>query len=484
MGLGLDGKEFPKVVSSNPTCCRLGRPLYLVLFRGDELEDCVASLPARERATLQNTQWIAGSATARSIQAWLMRLMSTQFLYLAIAVIIYGIFWAIRPEATNLLITVVYTLCLCNLTTFALAPLGFLHVEREPIYYWVVFLALLIAVTPVMVTITTGIVFWVVDRPGGAFWNYLLTSWKFPSVATVTFGIAFQIYTVTKCRLERRNRELEQTVESNMAERELQEEELNRAREIQQALLPKEIPQIEGFEVAGTWEPARIVGGDYFDVIKLSEQKLGICIADVVGKGVPAALFMANVQATVRAYASESASPAWLCQRVNSVVCANITAEKFVTLFYGILDARQKTMEYVSAGHPRPILKNASGEVTQLDNGGAALGVFPNWRYEDSFVQLAPGDRLVLFTDGITEAARPDGEQFGEEGLIRLIKTMADEPPSKLNKNLLTDVKSFCDSRLEDDATLISIAVCPTHSESNPKDNSLSLLAFGPEGKA
>ena len=111
-----------------------------------------------------------------------------------------------------------------------------------------------------------------------------MTSWKFPSIATVTFGIAFQIYTVTKCHLERRNRELEQTVESSVAQRELQEEELNRAREIQLALLPKEIPQIEGFEIAGIWEPARIVGGDYFDVIKLSEQRLGICIADVVGK--------------------------------------------------------------------------------------------------------------------------------------------------------------------------------------------------------
>lgn len=435
----------------------------------------MVSLPSREHPTSQKTLWIAGSATWRNIQAWLMRLMSAQFLYLAIAVIIYGIFWAIRPESTNPLITIVYTLCLCNLTTFVLAPLGFLYVEREPIYYWIVFLALLLVLTPVMVMITTGIVFWLVDRPGGAFWNYLLTSWKFPSLATITFGIAFQIHTLTKHRLERRNRELEQTIESDMVERGLQEEELNRAREIQQALLPKEIPQIEGFDVAGTWEPARIVGGDYFDVIKLSEQKLAICIADVVGKGVPAALFMANVQAAVRAYAPESASPAWLCARVNSVVCANITAEKFVTLFYGILDARQKTMKYVSAGHPRPILKSATGEVTQLDNGGAVLGVFPNWKYEDSDVPLAPGDRLVLFTDGITEAARPDGEQFGEEGLIRLIKTLADEPPSKLNEKLLTDVRHFCDSHLQDDATLIAVTVHPTFAGGNLGNNSTAL---------
>jgi hypothetical protein len=204
----------------------------------------MASLASTERATLQKTLWIAGSATSKNIRAWLMQLLSAQLTYLAIAVIIYGIFWAIRPEATHLLITVVYTLCLCNLTTFALAPLSFLYAERKPLYYWIVFLALLLAFTPVMVAITTGIAFWLVDRPGGAFWNYLLMSWKFPSIATITFGIAFQIYAMTKRRLERRNLELEQTVESSMAERELQEEELNRAREIQQALLPKEIPQI------------------------------------------------------------------------------------------------------------------------------------------------------------------------------------------------------------------------------------------------
>lgn len=418
-----------------------------------------------ERATLQKTLSTGASATSRHIRAWLMQLVRAQILYLAIAVVIYGVFWAIRPDATNLLVTVVYTLCLCNLITAALAPLSFLYIEKKPLYYWMFFLTLLLALTPLMVTITTAIVFWLVDRPGGAYWNYLFTSWKFPSIATVTFGIAFQIHTVTKCSLERRNRELQQTVESDTAQRELQEQELSRAREIQQAFLPKEIPQIDGFEIAGTWEPALMVGGDYFDVIRLSEKRVGICIADVVGKGVPAALLMANVQATVRAYASDSASPAWLCDRVNAVVCTNIAAGKFVTLFYGILDAKQNAMQYTSAGHPRPILKNLSGCVTQLDNGGAVLGVFPNWKYENSFVQLAPGDRLVLFTDGITEAAKANGEQFGEEGLIHTVKGLADESSSKVNAALLADVKAFCGSHLQDDATLITVVVAAAHGE-------------------
>jgi len=429
-----------------------------------------------ERATIQKSWWISGEVTSRTMGTTLIKFLRAQVLYLAIAAVIYGIFWAIRPEATNLWVTVIYTLCLCNFITFALAPLSFLYVHRKPVYYWMFFLALLLTFTPIMVAITTGLVFWLVDRPGGSFWDYLLMSWKFPSIATVTFGIAFQIYTVTKCRLERRNHELEQTVELSVAEREIQEEELNRAREIQQALLPKEIPQVEGFEIAGTWEPARIVGGDYFDVIRLGEKKLGICIADVVGKGVPAALFMANVQATVRAYASDSASPAWLCERINSVVCANAAVDKLVTLFYGVLDAERKTMQYTSAGHPRPILQNASGKVTQLDNGGAVLGVFPNWKYEVSIVQLAPGDRLVLFTDGITEAAGADGEQFGEEGLIQVIRKLVNEPPAKLNAELLSNVKNYCDSHLQDDATLITIAVAAAPA-GVMQENSGSLLS-------
>lgn len=431
----------------------------------------MASLPTSERVTSRITPRLGGSSRPRGVWPRLSRFLAKQLFYLAIAVVIYGIFWAIRPESTDLAITLVYTLLLCNLTMLALEHLSFInleHLERKPLYFWLAFVALLLALIPVMVTISTAIIFWVVNRPGGAFWSYLGSSWKFPSIATITFGIAYQIYLVTKCRLERRNQELQQAVESDMAVRELQEEELNRAREIQQALLPKEIPQVEGFEIAGTWEPARIVGGDYFDVIRLGEKKLGICIADVVGKSVPAALLMANVQATVRAFASESASPSWLCSRVNSVLCANIALEKFVSLFYGVLDAERKSLRYTSAGHPRPILRSASGSVRQLENGGAVLGVFPGWKYEDSVVQLAFGDRLVLFTDGITEAAKPDGEQFGEEGLIRFMKTVADEPPSSLNAKLLAEIKSFCVSHLQDDATLIAIAVRAPHTGEKP----------------
>jgi sigma-B regulation protein RsbU (phosphoserine phosphatase) len=395
----------------------------------------------------------------RAILPLLGRFFSEQLVYLAIALATHAIFLAIDPANANLISSLVYSFCLGNLVTLMQEHLSFLYTKRGYWNSWVIYLLVLSALTPAMVTFSTVLVFWVQGSPGPSFWWYLGTSWKFPSVGTVIFGIVSQLYRDTKCRLERRNRELQHAVESEIAQREFQEQELQRAREIQQSLLPKQVPQIAGFEIAGSWEPARIVGGDYFDVIRLGESKLAICIADVVGKSISAALLMANVQATVRAFASESASPSWLCTRVNSVLCENIASGKFVTLFYGVLDAKQKTLQYTSAGHPHPILTNASGSVRLLDNGGAVLGVFPSWKYEDSVVQLTPGDRLVLYTDGITEAAKADGEEFGEERLIHLLKALADESPSDLNAHLLTDVKKFCDSHLQDDATLISIAV-------------------------
>lgn len=393
--------------------------------------------------------------------AWpsLKQVLGLQLFFVAIAAVIYGIFWAIRPESSNLLVTVVYTLCLSNLTAFTLSSLSSLYAPKPPLQYWYAFLGLLLFLTPVMVTATTALVFWFVDRPGGRFWPYLSSGWKFPCLATITFGVACQIYLVTKGKLEQRNRELQQVIASDIAEHEVQEEELERAREIQEALLPKVIPQVNGFQIAATWEPARTVGGDYFDVIPLAKQKLGICIADVVGKSVPAALLMANVQASVRAFASESASPAWLCDRVNAVLCANLVPEKFVTLFYGVLDAEKKTVEYTCAGHPPPLLKRASGSVQLMENGGAVLGMFPHWQYENSLVQLAPGDRLLLFTDGITEACKADGEQLGEERLMHLLEKLAAEPPPALNRRLLESVKSFGGSHLQDDVTLIAIAV-------------------------
>ena len=390
----------------------------------------------------------------------LLRWLRQQQLYIGIALAVYAIFWAIEPQRAGLLVTLLYSLLLCNLTMLAKDKLGILYAHRPFATYWLTYLLLLLVFTPVAVVLSTTVIYFVTfSAPRSPLVAVLKGSWKFPFVATVIFGIVAQIYYATKTRLERSNRELQQTVHLEIAQRELQAQELERAREIQQALMPKQIPQIPGFDIAGAWEPARVVGGDYFDVIKLSENKLGICIADVVGKSVSAALLMANVQATVRAFASDAASPAWLCNRVNSVLCNNIASGKFVTLFYGVLDANRRTLAYTNAGHLHPILVNGSRSVQQLENGGALLGVFPEWKYEDSIAQLAPGDRLLLFTDGITEAAKPDGEEFGEQRLIDAATSLAKRSSAELRDQLLTEAKGFCDSQLQDDATLIVVGV-------------------------
>jgi phosphoserine phosphatase RsbU/P len=292
----------------------------------------------------------------------------------------------------------------------------------------------------------------------GPVWHYVSTGWKIPLLMTFVLGVAYNFYRQASERLERRNRELEHAVEKEVAGRELQEQDLERAREIQQALLPKKIAQVPDFEVVAAWEPARVVGGDYYDVIRLSETKLGICIADVVGKGVSAALLMANVQATVRAYASEQAAPSWLCRRVNEVLCSNLATDKFVTLFYGILDAEARTLRYTTAGHLPPLLVHRDGGHEALREGGAVLGVFRDWSFREGLAQLRPGDRVFLFTDGITEAMRADGEEFGEAGVLRAAIAGDECSPVDVKERLLAAVNEFCNSQLHDDATLLLIA--------------------------
>jgi len=200
------------------------------------------------------------------------------------------------------------------------------------------------------------------------------------------------------------------------------------------------------------------VGGDYFDVLRLDDHRLAFCIADVVGKGVPAALLMANVQAAVRAFARGAATPAWVCSRVNSVLCGNIASEKFVTFFCGILDTHVGRLEYCNAGHPAPLLAS-SGSVLPLPHGGAVLGIFPTWEYQDAAVVLKSGDRLLLFTDGITEAAAANDEEFGEDRVASFAKAHRTWSAAELNRGLLAEVTSFCNGHFRDDATILVIAV-------------------------
>jgi hypothetical protein len=148
-----------------------------------------------------------------------------------------------------------------------------------------------------------------------------------------------------------------------------------------------------------------------------------------------------------------------LCRRVNEVLSSNIAADKFVTLFYGILDSRARTLQYSNAGHLPPLLVRSNGSSEKLSEGGAVLGVFPEGDYADALVHLRPGDRLLLFTDGITEAADLNSEEYGEVGLLRAAQAAVALSPTDLKAHLLTDVNRFCNSHLHDDVTL-TVGLC------------------------
>ena len=183
------------------------------------------------------------------------------------------------------------------------------------------------------------------------------------------------------------------------------EEDFEQARAMQQALLPASVPQIKGIDVSGTWKPARAVGGDYYDLLRLSETQLGVCIGDVAGKGMPAALLMSALQAAVRASAAPDVSPVELCERVRRVIVQSLSGGRFVTFFYCTIDTAAQRIRYCNAGHNPPILVRADGRTIRLDKGGPALSrLFSSTPFIEGEEELRSGDRIVLFTDGVSES--------------------------------------------------------------------------------
>ncbi|HEV2352302.1 MAG TPA: SpoIIE family protein phosphatase [Terriglobia bacterium] len=231
------------------------------------------------------------------------------------------------------------------------------------------------------------------------------------------------------------------------------------ALDIQRGLLPREIPQAPGFTIASAWQPAKMVGGDYYDVFKLSETQLALVVADVSGKGMPAALLMSNLQATAKAYATLESSPRGLCDKVNRAVCKSIPSAKFVTFFYAVLDLKGQRLTYTNAGHNPPIIAGHDGACRRLETGGTVLGLFADANYEQAGADLLPGDRLVMFTDGISEAADMNGQEFGEERLIALMKERREASAADLRDAVMQEVTQFCRGDFADDATLLIVAV-------------------------
>jgi sigma-B regulation protein RsbU (phosphoserine phosphatase) len=234
---------------------------------------------------------------------------------------------------------------------------------------------------------------------------------------------------------------------------------MDEAREIQRRLLPAELPKLAGCDIQAFWQPANEIGGDYFDAIRLADTAVALCIADVAGKGLPAALLMSNTQASVRGSAPAMTNPAQMCRHLNRVVLENTRSDKFTTFFYGVLDSAAGTLRYCNAGHVPPILVRRDGSTLRLSEGGTVLGVFPDSPYEEVEAAVQPGDRLVLITDGITEAANRQAEEFGDERLIRLLVENSALPAAELQTLVLDTVTAFAGQALQDDATMMIVSV-------------------------
>jgi predicted ester cyclase len=249
---------------------------------------------------------------------------------------------------------------------------------------------------------------------------------------------------------------LGQRLEQEIRERERVEQELRVARSIQQASLPEEVPQLEGWQITPYYRPAREVGGDFYDFHLLSDGRLGVVVGDATGKGVPAALVMSTTCGMLRLAAQSYSSPGQMLQRVNEVLCPYIPANMFVTCFYALLDPESGLLRYANAGHDLPYLHH-DGKAKELRARGMPLGLMPGMSYEEKEDSLEVGDGTLLYTDGLVEAHDPQREMFGFPRLQELVSEHGEE--ESLEEALLEELYSFVGEgwEQEDDITLVTL---------------------------
>jgi sigma-B regulation protein RsbU (phosphoserine phosphatase) len=383
-------------------------------------------------------------------------IFQVELVLVAIAFVVYALLASINQPA-SLWVIMVATLTVGNLVV----PLSFgsrrLYVGRPLPWNWVAFFPIQIIFG--LICAVSSILFLQLTKiDPEPFWSLFSKIGYFCIVVVVIVNVIAYGVEELQRKLKQRNQLLEQTVEKGTIALQQQEEELKRAREIQQMLLPSKLPQLPGAQISGAWQPAREVSGDYFDAIQLDEKRVGICVGDVAGKGITAALLMANLQASFRAFATADATPQVVCTKLNKFLCANIASGKFVTFFYAVLDAEERTLVYENAGHCPGLLIRENGAVESLRGGGAVLGALPDWVYQDYTAQLQAGDKLLLWTDGITEAENAQLEEFGEE---RLLEAACIEVTTALDtqRAIMQRVTAFCSANFRDDATLLVLRV-------------------------
>jgi serine phosphatase RsbU (regulator of sigma subunit) len=250
---------------------------------------------------------------------------------------------------------------------------------------------------------------------------------------------------------------MRQRLEQERIERERVEQELLVARSIQLASLPKEVPLLDGWQITPYYQPARAVGGDFYDFFELEDGRLAIVVGDATSKGVPAALVMASARSMLRAVAQNSESPADVLRRVNDPLVTDIPPNMFVTCFYAILDPSSASLSYANAGHDLPYLRRRSGDAEELRARGMPLGLMPAMSYEENEIVLDTGEAALFYSDGLVEAHDPKGEMFGFPRLRGLVAEHGEQ--KSLEETLLEELYSFVGEswQQEDDITLLTL---------------------------
>jgi sigma-B regulation protein RsbU (phosphoserine phosphatase) len=243
-------------------------------------------------------------------------------------------------------------------------------------------------------------------------------------------------------------------------EKQRMEEELNLARQIQMGLLPRSCPRAEAYEFAAFVQPAQQVGGDYYDFLQTDSGSVALAIADASGKGIPAALLISLVHATLRAEVRNQMSPNMVISSINQLIHSSTTPEKFATMFYGELNPSGRKLSYCNAGHNYPVVLHENGEVEFLQTGGLILGPFPNTVYEAAEVELKKNDTLFFYSDGLTDNFNPNEEEFGEKRLLDLLVENRFMGAEELKQKVINTALEFAGGRPQyDDFTILVLKI-------------------------
>jgi sigma-B regulation protein RsbU (phosphoserine phosphatase) len=279
-----------------------------------------------------------------------------------------------------------------------------------------------------------------------------------PMIVANMLGIAIFAFIIRNLIDERRTASEKEKYRRKL---EKTEYEMETAKGIQQSLLPEAPPKIKGFELAALTLPAEEVGGDFYDFIPISADRWGIVIADVSGKGIPAALFMGLSQALIRAGTTNNSAPASAIRKANDLILHEARSSMFVTVAYAALDSKRKKLRYVNAGHNPPLLfKGSTGDIIPLEAKGIALGVIDSIDFEEKQLELDRSDMVVMYTDGVTEAINKNQEEFGTERLKQVIMENSKLAAQDFIEKLKNEVLDFSDGQPQfDDITLVILKV-------------------------